>query len=412
MSQLILESHFPKSLSALWASNLYCGHPEHHFALADHFRSNIYYLQHFSAAYLYPWILDCVSNNKAKFPYISERIKSTQQTLNAYLKSEREDVKLQEQIITDALAIETSKASGNIKPLFVGNTDLEILPHDGVPFIRDTYFKTLENISGFLADKRSPLISAKGGSQVKIIRNEARLANGTFWVGSNYTLIGLSEFIQSNGLSAPDKTAIEETEKGFKETFRNHNDYPILWVGPDKPIRYRGHDFYYPLTGHLDDFMCPLYSYGNKEVYLFAELNSKFYCGSREAESDVIVNLQRPLLESTAEQISKRLMAKGKTLELIYVPVLWDDAALYPFVNCITQNAGHELIVHLPQFRIEGNERFNTASIHCENEILKRLKNTRDFKLRVQFIPEFNFTENIRANRGGIHCIINPYSAQ
>lgn len=407
MAQLVLYPHFAQSFHSLWASNLYGGHPANHYSFIEHFKPNSYQLQHFSAAFLYPWVLNCVRKNPATFFYLPEAIRENHELLSPYLQKEHSNLELQEKIITQALEIEAGELACYVSPLFIGTTELEFLPQEGVPYIRDTQFVDTEGRSCFLVDNRSPLLSASGKETTPIVKKEIQLANGTFWVGSNYTLLGLSEFVRCNGFTIPEEIEKEQTEKSFKEVFCNHRDYPIIWVGPEKPIHYRGHYYYYPLTGHLDDFIQPLYRDGKNDIYLYAELDSRFYCGSRKADSDVIENLQRPLLQNTAQHLNAQLQQRGKKLTILNLPVLWDDAGIYSYINCIPQLIGKELVLHLPQFRIEGNKHFNLISTGCENEIADRLMQFSHFTFRPQFISEFNFTENVRANKGGIHCMVN-----
>lgn len=406
----MLAPQFAAPLPALWASNLRGGHIANHLAFVTHFKNSRYYLLQFNAAWLYPWVVDTILAYPQHFTYIPLGVRQNRVMLLTHLQEQGQNTGLQEKVLTEAITLQANDVAGRIHPLYCRASSTAFLAQEGVPFLRDVQWRDKEGNCWFLSDKRSMLSTVKPTGSFRVCNSDITLANGTFWVGSNYTLIGVSEFVPANGLSAPDRDAMNKTEASFKRLFNNHLNYPIIWVEPEKPVHYRGHDYYYPLTGHLDDFMCPLYASDDREVYLYAELDSAFYCGNRTADSDTIVNLQRPLLQETATHVMQQLTKRGKKLELIFLPVLWDEAGFYSCINCITEETEEGVLLHMPRYRLHGNKKFNQYSVACEKEINRRLNRIGN-NLKCVFIPSFNFTEQVRANKGSIHCLVNPYPA-
>lgn len=407
MYQALLTPQFARPITALWASNLLRGHIANHQPFIEHFKNSRYQLLHYSAAHLYPWVINSIAANPGSFRILPPSIRNAPANIANHLEA-ISDNSIHESIIEEAAHIELGDCAKRLDLLFCNAPNASTsFPQEGVPFIRDVRFIGGHPKEYWIVDKRSPMTQIVSSPEVNLIREDIACANGTFWIGSNYTLMGISEFVSNNGFAAPDELAMKRTEGTLNRIFQNYADYPIIWVRPEYPVSYRGHDYYFPLSGHLDDFICPLYEETGKEVYLFAELDSNYYCGSRQADSEVIVNLQRPLLQKTAEALAKQLELRGKKLELIYLPVLWDDAGIYAYVNCITERFETMITLHMPRFLSQGHQKFNTISEACEQEIRNRLSKHQTIQLIPSFIDGFNFTENIRANKGGIHCMVN-----
>lgn len=398
-----------RPISSLITSQLNGGDVRLQLPFIRHFADKEFYILFFSAVHLYPSVLKYIVDKRESFSSFLPLMADGTEALRLFFKERETDYSLHQNVLSTYLMGVLQHHASNVNPIYFTPPTGDFKAGGGIPFIRDTFFSVGDKV-GINVNKRSPLRGSAvvGESKFEIVDGDSCLVNGGFWTGDNYVLVGVSEFMQPGTLSEPDTVKMKELEREITALSGNPSSPEVIWVQPGEPIDYQGVLNYFPFAGHLDDFMCPLQTVDNTDIYLYAELDALFYCGTREALSEPITELQIPLLKQTTTNLTQQLNGIGKKFEAIKIPVLWDDAAFYSCTNCIVDYREGKVILHMPQYRVAGDANFNNMALNCEKEIERRILNRLGKGAQIYWIEDFNFTDSVRAAKGSVHCLLSP----
>lgn len=406
---LKLNTTVGRPISSLIASQLNGGDVRLQLPFIRHFADKQFYLLFFSAVHLYPSVLRYIVDKRQSFSSFLPLMADGTEALRFFFKEQETDYALHQRVLDTYLTSVLQHHANHAKPVYFTPPKGDFKTGSGIPFIRDTFFCIKDKI-GISVNKRSSLRGAVvlNESKFEIVSRNSCLVNGGFWIGDNYVFVGVSEFMKPGTLSLPDTDKMQELEQEIVTLNGNHLTMKVLWAQPDQPIDYEGVLNYFPFAGHLDDFMCPLQTENDTDIYLYAELDPLFYCGTRQALTESITELQIPLLNQTAVYLTQQLKDVGRRFETIKIPVLWDDAGFYSCTNCIVDFQEGKAVLHMPQYRVTDDDNFNETAVRCEKEIERRIFNRLGEGVQLCWIRDFNFTDSVRSAKGSVHCLLSP----
>ncbi|MFN8285454.1 MAG: hypothetical protein U0V74_01805 [Chitinophagales bacterium] len=406
-AQIRVENFTGKPICALVCSVLNGGDVRLQMPFIKHFADKHFFLLYFNSVHYYPSVLKYIVEHREDFSAFLPVLPDGIESLRFFFKEEDRNISLHEAVIDKYLRSVLQKEYARITTCYLSMQE-GMKPGGGVGFIRDVFFRTAEGSMLALINERSLMRNAFSNTPyLELLNCDSTLVNGGFWVGPDYLLVGVSEFMRSGTLRVLDKDKQIRLQTELSKHFINARDFPIIWLQAEPAVNYAGLSNYFPFAGHLDDFLCPIKTETSSDIYLYADLDPAYYCGLGDALSPGIVELQQPLLANIEMQLTGVLKLKGRVLEAVKIPVLWDDAAFYPYTNCIVDYDAGATILNMPSYRVRDDDRFNRVSGLCELEIERRIAKRFGQSVVIRWVKDYNFTDSVRSAKGSLHCLIS-----